>query len=121
MNCFSIIESFIRNTCFSTPATPPSQGDSDHKNSPGLPLPMSIAKEREPAEMMPLPQKNRRQAKEDAEEMELLKELEPTYVAPKRVGPAVSASQKSLKSSTRFELDEHEESSWSGGDFEVPV
>mmetsp|Transcript_14138 Transcript_14138/g.26585 ORF Transcript_14138/g.26585 Transcript_14138/m.26585 type:complete len:121 (-) Transcript_14138:1668-2030(-) len=120
MNCFSIIERFIKNTCFSASTVPPSD-ELEPKKSPGLPLPMSIGKEREPAELLPLPQKNRRQVKEDAEELELLKELEPTYVAPKRVGPAVSASQSSVKSSTRFDLDDHEESSWTGDDFELPV
>jgi hypothetical protein len=117
MNCFSIIERFIKNTCF-TPSPPPLE---ELKKTPSSPQPMTLGKERDTAEMMPLPIKNRRQAKEDAEELELLKELEPTYVAPKRVGPAVSASQSSLKSSARFDLDDPEELSWAGEDFEVPV
>lgn len=118
MNCFGIIERFIKNTCFSPPPPPPQE---ELKKTPSVPQPMTLVKEREPAEMKPLPLKNRRQAKEDAEELELLKELEPTYVAPKRVGPAVSASQSALKSSARFDLDDREELSWAGEDFELPV
>ena len=74
------------------------------------PPPAYPEKVEKPVEAPRLPAKARQQQVED----EMLKELEPTYVAPKRVGVVVSSREMkevSVKSG-RFDMDEHTEDAW---------
>lgn len=60
-----------------------------------------------PVEVAKVPAKLRLQQEEDA----LMKELEPTYKAPKRVGAVVLSGKEAVKSG-RFTMEEHADSAW---------
>jgi len=61
-----------------------------------------------PVEVAKVPAKVRLQQEEDA----LMKELEPTYKAPRRVGAVVLSGGKEATKSGRFTMEEHTDSAW---------
>ena len=105
MHCFSMIKKFI--------------GEKFMSQDPILPLHKSPAS---PASELKTLQKNepkvaaKKSAKKSDEDDDLFKEMQPSYVAARRIGATTLATGKK-SSSTRFDMDAEGTHSWEVEDF----
>lgn len=113
MYCFSAIGRAVIAACYDPAAHnthPPGTLKPDPARTPApeaSPPPPSLTDKtiEKPTEPVRVPAKLRAQQEEDA----LLRELEPTYKAPKRVGVVLG---KEATKSDRFTMDDHTDSAW---------
>jgi hypothetical protein len=114
MSCFSILEKLILKRCYPNQAPPvleereiPKQASNIQPARPeSMPAPAP--------EVYVTPQQKRR-AKQEPDEEDLFKELEPTYQAPKRVTTVVLTKEKHSQepqASSRFNMELEEHGDW---------
>jgi hypothetical protein len=115
MYCFSAIGRAVISACYD-PAAHSTQPPVGLKPDPAKmqqleasPAPPSFPEKinDKPVEEAKVTAKLRQQQEEDA----LMKELEPTYKAPKRVGAVVLGGKEATKSG-RFAMEDHTDSAW---------
>lgn len=98
MNCFSMLKKLINDRFFN--------------QDPILPMRRAPEKNKEPVIVrVDAEKKNKKVEKFVEEEDDLFKEMQPKYVAPKRVGATVLAKQEK-KVSNRFDMDFECDNSW---------
>jgi hypothetical protein len=86
--------------------------DKFFNQEPVLPLRKSPEKKEEPVIIkVTSERKTRRAEKKIEEEDDLFKEMQPSYVAPKRIGATMLAKQEKTKS-TRFDMELDHDNSW---------
>ena len=99
MNCFSMIRKLIENKFYN--------------HDPILPI--SKAPESSPAELQPMTKERKpspkKPCKNSDEEDDLFKEMEPKYVAARRIGATMLATENN-KTTTRFDMDIESGNSW---------
>ncbi|CAG9333115.1 unnamed protein product [Blepharisma stoltei] len=120
MSCFGFLEKFILERCY------PPGGPAGQQTAPTQPQISKIepTKPKVETEKSYSPVVIRRKHKDEEENSdELFREMEPRYVAPKRVNLVVMANENELKSTsnqskTRFDMEEGDTGNW-GEDFKL--
>lgn len=119
MYCFSALGRAVLSACYDPSAHPqaPLPAKSDPPKMPSAeasPPPPAYPDRPEKSEKPTDAPRPSARARQQQVEDEILKELEPTYVAPKRVGVVVSSREVKdpPTKSGRFDLDEHTEDAW---------
>lgn len=98
MNCFSMFRKLVQDKFFN--------------QEPVLPLRKAPERKEEPVIIkVGVEKKVKRAEKNVQEEDDLFKEMQPSYVAPRRIGATMLAKQEKSKS-TRFDMELDHDNSW---------
>ena len=98
MNCFSLFRKLVQDKFFNQEPVLPLRKAPERKEEPFV---IKVGDER----------KGRRAERNVQEEDDLFKEMQPSYVAPKRIGATMLAKQEKAKS-TRFDMELDHDNSW---------
>lgn len=113
MSCFGFLEKFILEKCY-----PPGGPAGLQIPQPMPESPKFDTKAKAEIEKPITPVVRRKMKSEDEEHEDLFKEMEPKYVAAKRVNVVLLANDEKAKTKTRFDIEENDTGNW-GEDFKL--